>query len=145
MLSTRKTINIFKQRFDEGAGKCKQTVFVGVLSVLCLCISGCMQFPLAAEGNKDEMTKGGGVFYGSYYCDFWWGKRPQESLLIDLETYKNEVETVRPLYQVLYSSNGLYALVSIASLGLFVPVDVRWYLTPPLQRVDSDSVQETEN
>ena len=144
MLSTSKPIDIFKPCFDEGTGKCKQTVIVCVLSVLCLCISGCMQFPLAAEGNKDEMTKGGGVFYGSYY-DFWWSKCPQESLLIDMETYKNEVETVRPLYQVLYSSNGLYTLVSIASLGLFVPVDVRWYLTPPLQRIDSDSVQETEN
>lgn len=144
MLSTSKSIDFFKQRFDEGAGKCKQTVIVSMLSVLCLFISGCMQFPLSAEGNKDEMTKGGGVFYGSYY-DFWWSKCPQESLLIDMETYKNEVETVRPLYQVLYSSNGLYTLVSIASLGLFVPVDVRWYLTPPLQRIDSDSVQETEN
>lgn len=144
MLSTSKPIDIFKPCFDEGTGKCKQTVIVCVLSVLCLCISGCMQFPLSAEGNKDEMTKGGGVFYGSYY-DFWWSKCPQESLLIDMETYKNEVETVRPLYQVLYSSNGLYTLVSIASLGLFVPVDVRWYLTPPLQRIDSDSVQETEN
>lgn len=127
MLSTSKPIDIFKQRFDEGAGKCKQTVFVGMLSVLCLCISGCMQFSLAAGGDKDEMTKNGAVYYGSYY-DFWWGNSPEDSLLEDLENRQDE-EAPRSLYQVMYSSNALYSFVSLVSLGIFVPVDVRWYLT----------------
>ena len=127
MLSTSKTIDIFKQRFDEGTGKFKQTVIVCVLSILCLYISGCMQFSLAAGGDKDEMTKNGAVYYGSYY-DFWWGNSPEDSLLEDLENRQDEVAP-RSLYQVMYTSNALYSFVSLVSLGIFVPVDVRWHLT----------------
>lgn len=127
MLSTSKPIDIFKPCFDEGTGKCKQTVIVCVLSVLCLCISGCMQFSLAAGGDKDEMTKNGAVYYGSYY-NFWWGNSPEDSLLEDLENRQDE-EAPRSLHQVMYTSNALYSFVSLVSLGVFVPVDVRWYLT----------------
>lgn len=88
--------------------------------------SGCMRVPLAAAGNKDENTKGGAVYYGTYY-DFWWGESPEETLLKFMKTKRHEHHP-RSLYQVMYSSNYLYTLVSFVSLGFCVPLDVRWYL-----------------
>ena len=38
-----------------------------LLFILCYFCSGCMQFSLTASGNKDEESKNGAVYYGSYY------------------------------------------------------------------------------
>ena len=99
---------------------------LSLLSVICLLCSGCMQFSVPSGGNEDEMTKGGDVYYGSYY-DFWWGDSPEKARRKDMEARRDETEP-RTIHQVIYSSNYLYTFVSFVSFGLFVPIDVRWYL-----------------
>jgi len=91
-----------------------------------------MQFSLVGGGNKDENSKGGELYYGSFY-DFWWGNSPEEVLLKSMSTPEGKVVS-RPLYQVMYSSNYLYNFASIISFGLVVPVDVRWTLISPEPR-----------
>jgi len=114
-----------------------------LLSILCCYCSGCMQFSLTAGGNKDEESKNGAVYYGSYYS-FWWGKSPEETLLNFMESKKYE-KNARPLYQVMYSSNYLYAFVSFISFGFCVPLDVRWYLIAPVPEEYQGPVRKKKN
>jgi len=97
------------------------------LLVLCFVLFGCMQFSVSNGKIKDEMTKKGDVYWGSYY-DFWWKNSPQEDLDTFIQEKKSDKIDERPLYQVQYGSNYLYSLTSVFSLGLAVPVEVRWYL-----------------
>ena len=100
-----------------------------LLFILCYFCAGCMQFSLTAGGNKDEESKNGAVYYGSYY-GFWWEESPEETLLKFMESKKHE-KNARSLYQVMYSSNYLYTLISFVSFGFCVPLNVRWYLVAP--------------
>ena len=104
-----------------------RTLACCLLFVLFFSCFGCMRVSLMAAGNKDENTKGGTVYYGSYY-KFWWGDSPEETLLKFMDSKKHERQP-SSLYQVVYSSNYFYAFVSFVSLGFCVPMDVRWYLT----------------
>jgi len=88
-----------------------------------------MQFSLIGGGNKDENSKSGELYYGSFY-DFWWGNSPEEVLLESMNDCDGRIAS-RPLYQVMYSSNYLYHFASVISLGLVVPIDVRWTLISP--------------
>jgi len=79
-----------------------------------------MQFSLTAGGNKDEESKNGAVYYGSYYS-FWWGKSPEETLLNFMESKKYE-KNARPLYQVMYSSNTFMHSFPLFLLGSVFPL-----------------------
>lgn len=131
MLFISKPITIFGQYIDKIVTKYRNTFVIYALSFLCLYAPGCMQFSLVADGDKDEMTKNGDVYFGSYY-NFWWGDSPEEAILKDMEAHRDE-NSSRSLYQVMYTSNCFYSFASLFSLGLFVPIDVRWYLVAPSQ------------
>jgi len=92
-------------------------------------MSGCMDILLKGGGDGNTQLSGKSVYWRSYYSDKWFGNSPQEDLqeIYDKlpKTERAEAQT-RPLYLVNYHSNYLYSLLSVFSLGIVVPVHIKW-------------------
>lgn len=94
-----------------------------ILSVIfVMVLSGCMQFAIEGDCPKTPDSKFGketihGTFYGFNWDD---GSRKVKKSDKGLGIYKVE-----------YYTNPLYAFISIISLGLYVPVDVDYWIEGP--------------
>jgi hypothetical protein len=99
-------------------------VFIGLFA------SGCMEMTIVAGGDKND-NKHGRTYWRSYYSDSWWGNSPMEDMQKCIKTIPESEQVkfqTRSLYKVLYSDNYLYSLTAVLSFGLFVPVEIHWWL-----------------
>jgi hypothetical protein len=79
-------------------------------------ISSCATMTIEGDGQKTPKSEHGiHTVHGSYY-DFVWSEPPVE-----------KCENGQGLYRVRVHTNALYSLVSIVSLGLYVPQTAEWW------------------
>lgn len=94
-------------------GKALRAVLICIMIVS---ISGCATMTIQGDGQKTpESETGTHTVHGSYY-NFVWSAPPAE-----------KCENGRGLYRVRYHTNAAYALVSVFSLGLYVPQTAEWW------------------
>jgi len=98
-----------------------------VLASLILGVSGCMSVVIEGSGDRDKTTSAQSVqetIHGSFWGSLW--NTPSVS----------KCDKGQELYRIKYHQNALYALVSLATLGLYVPQAVEWWCVP---RADSST------
>ena len=96
----------------------RMLVVVCVVSVL----SGCMSIPIEGDCAKNPDSKyGRETVHGSYY-GFNWDDNSRQVCKADHGLGLARVE---------YRSNFFYALVSVLSFGVYVPVDVDYWVQAP--------------
>ena len=97
-------------------------------------IAGCATMSLEGDGQKTPMSEHGThTVHGSYY-DFVWSSPPVE-----------KCENGHGLYRVRVHTNVLYSLVSIVSLGLYVPQTAEWWCdATPSQQEDEELYQPSK-
>ncbi|MDJ0621781.1 MAG: hypothetical protein QNJ17_02380 [Desulfocapsaceae bacterium] len=87
-----------------------------VMLCLAISISGCATMTIEGDGQKTPMSKTGThTKHGSYY-NFVWSEPPVD-----------KCDNRRGLYRVRHHTNAVYALVSLVSLGLYVPQTAQWW------------------
>ncbi len=87
-----------------------------LISCMLVSISSCATMTIEGDGQKTvESTTGTHTVHGSYYSFVW------SSPAVD------KCKNGRGLYRARYHSNVVYALVSVVSLGLYVPQTVEWW------------------
>ena len=88
----------------------------GLASLLC----SCMTFELEGDGAQDSYSKNDSeTVHGSIYS-FKWKKRNIE-----------KCENGQGIYKVEFHTNAGFLLVSVLSLGLYVPQTVEWWCQAP--------------
>jgi hypothetical protein len=104
----------------------------GFLMIAFSFLCGCMNFKVEGGGTPCP-EEGKETVHGSFY-----GFRWSEHKIVESQE--------KGLYSVTYYSNGLYALASVASLGLYVPVDVEWrILADPLPVTPNAELRKPTN
>jgi hypothetical protein len=88
--------------------------------VLLCCIigslAGCATMTIEGDGQKTAQSKTGThTVHGTYY-NVVWSQPPVD-----------KCDNNRGLYRVRYHTNLVYALVSVVSLGLYVPQTAQWW------------------
>lgn len=79
-------------------------------------VFGCATMTIEGDGQKTPQSKTGThTQHGSYY-GFVWSEPPAD-----------KCDNGRGLYRVRCHTNAVYALVSIVSLGLYVPQTAEWW------------------
>jgi hypothetical protein len=82
-----------------------------------VCLSGCATMTIEGDGQKTPDSKTGThTVHGSFY-DFVWTEPPPVT----------KCEKGSGLYRARHHTNMAYTLVSVASLGLYVPQTVEWW------------------
>ena len=79
-------------------------------------VSACSTMTIEGDGQKTVTSKTGThTQHGSYYSFVW--SAPES----------DKCDNGRGLYRARYHTNVVYALVSVLSLGLYVPQTVEWW------------------
>ena len=102
---------------------------VCVIVVFCMIagISGCATMTIEGDGQKTpESTTGTHTRHGSFY-EIVWAEPPVD-----------KCENNRGLYRVRYHTNAAYALVSVVTLGLYVPQTVEWWCDGTPEQQDEE-------
>lgn len=87
-----------------------------LVSIAILGVSSCATMTIEGTGEKTAKSKTGThTVHGSFY-DFVWSAPPA-----------TVCEDNRNIYRARYHTNALYVLVSLVSLGLYVPQTVEWW------------------
>jgi len=87
-----------------------------VVAIFSLSLSACSTMTIEGDVPKTPSSKTGThTQHGSYY-NFVWSEPPIE-----------KCDGQRGLARTRYHTNALYALVSLVSLGLYVPQTVEWW------------------
>lgn len=87
-----------------------------LLVLLFFSFSGCATMTLEGDGQKTPKSKTGThTKHGSYYSLVW------------SEPPADKCDNGRGLYRVRHHTNALYSLVSLISLGLYVPQTAEWW------------------
>ena len=98
----------------------KRTVRVIVVLTLAVSLSGCMNFIIEGDAWDKSKCRHHEVVHGSLYGIEW----------SDWNAGK-ECGSRMGFYKVRYHTNLLYALVSLFTLGLYVPQSVEWWCQGP--------------
>jgi hypothetical protein len=94
----------------------KRTIQVILIGWLIVSLSGCATMTIEGDGQKTPTSQTGThTKHGSFYS-FAWSEPPVE-----------KCDNQRGLYRVRHHTNVLYALVSLVSLGLYVPQTAEWW------------------
>lgn len=91
---------------------------IRILLIFCIImsLSGCATMTIEGDGQKTTESKTGThTSHGSYY-GFVWSEPPA-----------TKCENGRGMYRVRNHTNAVYSLVSIVSLGLYVPQTAEWW------------------
>lgn len=87
-----------------------------VISCAIMSLSGCATMTIEGDGQKTPESKTGThTSHGSYY-GFVWSEPPV-----------TKCENGRGMYRVRNHTNAVYSLVSIVTLGLYVPQTAEWW------------------
>jgi len=87
-----------------------------LISCIIMSLSGCATMTIEGDGQKTpESRTGTHTSHGSYY-GFVWSEPPV-----------TKCENGRGLYRVRNHTNAVYSLVSILSLGFYVPQTAEWW------------------
>ena len=79
-------------------------------------ISGCATMTIEGDGQKTAESKTGiHTVHGSFY-NFVWSEPAAE-----------KCENGRGLYRARYHTNAVYVLVTVISMGFYVPQTVEWW------------------
>lgn len=93
-----------------------QTLRVAVIGCVIVSLLGCATMTIEGDGCKTAASKTGThTVHGSFY-NFVWSSPPVE-----------KCDNGRGLYRARYHTNAGYMLVSILTLGLYVPQTVEWW------------------
>lgn len=79
-------------------------------------ISGCATMTIEGDGQKTPKSEHGTHTAHASYYGFVWSEPPVE-----------KCENGQGLYRVRVHTNALYSLLSIVSLGLYVPQTAEWW------------------
>ncbi len=90
-------------------------------------ISGCATMTIEGDCQKTPMSKTGThTKHGSFY-NIVWAEPPVE-----------KCENGRGLYRARHHTNAIYVLVSVVSLGFYVPQTVEWWCDGTPEPVDEE-------
>ncbi len=107
----------------------RNTIRTVLIYCMIVGISGCSTMTIEGDGQKTPMSKTGThTKHGSFY-NFVWSEPPVD-----------KCENGRGLYRVRSHTNAVYALVSVASLGLYVPQTVEWWCDGTPEQIDEGDV-----
>ena len=107
----------------------KNNIMAVLICCLALSAFGCTTMTIEGDGQKTPTSKTGThTVHGSYY-DFVWSAPPEKVC-----------DNGRGLYRVRYHTNALYALVSILSLGFYVPQTAQWWCDGTPARDDNEPI-----
>jgi hypothetical protein len=85
---------------------------------------------IEGDGQKTvESRSGTHTVHGSYY-GFVWSEPPPVT----------KCENGRGLYRARYHTNAVYSVVSVASIGLYVPQTVEWWCDGTPDQEDDEEV-----
>ena len=94
----------------------KHIVRILVIAGMISSLAGCVTMTIEGDGQKTPLSQTGThTKHGSYYGIVW------------SEPAAAKCENGRGLYRVRYHTNAAYALVSLVSLGLYVPQTAEWW------------------
>lgn len=99
--------------------------------ICCMLVSihGCSTMTIEGDGQKTpESETGTHTKHGSFY-NVVWSEPPAE-----------KCENGRGLYRVRYHTNALYVLVSVFSLGLYVPQTAEWWCDGTPNQEDDEEI-----
>ncbi len=83
---------------------------------LALVMTGCATMTIEGDGQKSAQSLTGTHIKHSSYYGFVWSEPPE-----------SKCENGQGLYRVRQHTNAAYALVSLLSLGLYVPQTAEWW------------------
>ena len=104
----------------------KKTGYALLLLCCCACTQGCATFELEGSGSitPDAIT-GSETVHGSLYGYRW-------------REFEIEKCNTDSLFRVEFHTNVAFLLISIASLGLYVPQTVEWWCYTPATEDESE-------
>lgn len=107
----------------------KNSIRAILLCCMIVSISGCATMTIEGDGQKTPESKTGThTVHGSFY-NFVWTEPPAV----------DKCDNGHGLYRVRYHTNAVYVLVSVASLGFYVPQTVEWWCDgTPIQEEDEE-------
>ena len=99
--------------------------------LLLLAVSGCATTTIEGDGQKTPLsTHGTHRVHGSFY-DFKWSEPPTD-----------KCEAGHGLYRVRAHTDALDALVSLLSIGLYVPQTLEWWCDGSREDGDSEDLYQ---
>ena len=111
----------------------KNPIHAMLIYCMIVSISGCATMTIEGDGQKTPMSKTGThTKHGSFYT-FVWSEPPVD-----------KCENNRGLYRVRYHTNAGYVLVSVISLGLYVPQTVEWWCDGTPEQEDEEEYRPTQ-
>ena len=111
----------------------KNPIHAMLIYCMIVSISGCATMTIEGDGQKTPTSKTGThTKHGSFYT-FAWSEPPVD-----------KCENNRGLYRVRYHTNAGYVLVSVISLGLYVPQTVEWWCDGTPEQEDEEEYRPTQ-
>ena len=113
----------------------KELIRVFVVALALASMSGCAAFSVEGDPACDltaESHRGSETVHGSIW-GWTWGSR-------DVEKCQNDLGIAR----VEYHTNAGFLLVSVASLGLYVPQNVEWWCEAPCPEADGELLNSSD-
>jgi hypothetical protein len=105
------------------------TIRAMLICCMIVSISGCATMTIEGDGQKTPESKTGThTVHGSFYS-FVWSEPPTE-----------KCENGRGLYRVRYHTNAVYVLVSVISMGFYVPQTVEWWCDGTPDQEDDEEI-----
>jgi hypothetical protein len=102
--------------FVGRGGKMRKVFLSVVLFYISASLSSCATMTIEGDGQKTPMSKTGThTKHGSYYS-FVWSEPPVD-----------KCDNGHGLYRARYHTNAVYSLVSLVTLGIYVPQTVEWW------------------
>lgn len=109
--------------------------FIRIVLICCIVsgTTGCSTMTIEGDGQKTPKSKTGThIKHGSYYSFVW------------SEPEATKCDNGQGLYRARYHTNVAYALVSVFSLGLYVPQTVEWWCDgTPIQSGEEELYKPT--
>ena len=112
----------------------RKTIHIVLICIMIISMSGCATMTIEGDCQKTPMSKTGThTVHGSFY-NYVWSAPPVE-----------KCENGRCLVRARYHTNALYSLVSVLSLGLYVPQTVEWWCDGSSSPDDDEEEYEPTN
>lgn len=111
----------------------RNTLRTLLLCTLIVSLAGCTTMTIEGDGQKTPASKTGThTVHGSYY-NFVWSAPAVE-----------KCDNGHGLYRARHHTNAAYALVSLVSIGLYVPQTVEWWCDETSTEDENEDIYHPE-
>ena len=107
----------------------ENTIRAALICCIMVGASGCTTMTIEGDGQKTPQSKTGTHTVHASYYGLVWSSPPVD-----------KCDNGRGLYRARYHTNVIYAVVSIVSLGLYVPQTVEWWCDGTPKQDDNEEL-----